>query len=85
MNCKPGDLAVIVGCHPNQKYTLGHICTIIRRSDHPQTGEPGWHFEPPVRLTDNNCTLDAYLRPLRDQPGDDETLTWAGKPVLVAA
>ena len=23
---------------------------------------------------------DRYLKPIRDQPGEDETLTWAGKP-----
>ena len=28
---------------------------------------------------------DAILRPIRDQPGDDETLTWAGKPQEVKA
>lgn len=27
---------------------------------------------------------DAYLRPIRDQPGEDETLTWAGLPKPIA-
>ena len=32
-----------------------------------------------------NIVPDSFLRPIRDNPGDDETLTWAGKPEHVAA
>lgn len=32
------------------------------------------------------CALrDSNLRPIRDQDGEDETLTWAGKPEQVTA
>ena len=32
-----------------------------------------------------NLCPDQYLRPIRDSDGEDETLTWAGKPEQVAA
>lgn len=50
--------------------------------------DDSWHVDIPIwrRLTARNYSYqepiccDATLRPIRDQPGEDETLTWAGKP-----
>jgi hypothetical protein len=69
MNCKAGDLAVIVRCTSGQEYVLGHVCTVLARADQPCTGAPGWRFEPPTRRG-HTCTLDAFMRPIRD-PGED--------------
>ncbi len=53
-------------------------------------GVPSWILETPLTTTVRSATFsrsgdvisidDSDLRPLRDAPGADETLTWAGKP-----
>jgi len=80
MNCKPGDLAVVVRArtHPD---LLGRITRCLSLA-----GPSVWHVEPmrsryisgydcggviqfDVALANDDC-----LRPLRDEPGLDETL-----------
>ena len=80
MNCKPGDLAVVVSCLKGEEACLGHICTILEMDFHPITGEVGWHFEPPTQYHGHNCTFDKHLRSIRDNPGEDESLQWAPVP-----
>jgi len=63
MNCKPGDLAIVVGPVDDEKW-LGKILRVLHLHQNPELG-PCW-------LTDCdkwNFT-DASLRPIRD-PGDD--------------
>ncbi|MBI2725418.1 MAG: hypothetical protein HYX42_04130 [Polaromonas sp.] len=94
MNCKPGDLAIVVGLGPNNN---GRIVEVVR---HAVSGETvaGFIFlakgPPPFWLIKTTGTLlqwdgdsvtervinDRFLRPIRDQPGQDETLTWAPVP-----
>jgi len=85
MNCKPGDLAVIVKTAPEGEFLLGRVVHVLRLwsanewevvLDRPITnpinGEYGLHGVAP----------DECLRPIRD-PGDDatdETLTWLDVP-----
>lgn len=38
-----------------------------------------------LRKTKFAAIQDRHLRPIRDQDGEDETLTWAGKPSEVTA
>lgn len=97
MNCKPGDLAVMV----ISTFLGGSLCNVLRPT---QIGDrdslgcvdlgldgPGWHVEllaPRWFGGQFYCKFmfyDRYLRPIRDQDGDDETLTWAGKPEKVGA
>lgn len=82
MNCKPGDLAVVV-----KGAASGNVVVCIDRFDGPWAGEP--RFEPGWRLdrllvnergSYNTYRVDSALRPIRDQPGEDETLTWADVP-----
>ncbi len=62
MNCKPGDLAIIIrGRHPGSK--------------------TGLHLGP-SGLSAVHGVPDAWMRPIRDQPGADETLEWAPVPAL---
>ncbi len=69
MNCKPGDLAVIVrSLTSSQERNLGHICRCVAPAMSPW-GEPGWRIEPPTPLGQHHA-VDVALRPLRD-PGDD--------------
>lgn len=84
MNCKPGDLAVLVRAimDPSQ---LGKIVTIVQWDS--EMG--GWTVEPPI-VTDGRpwrAVNDISLRPIRN-PGDDATdemVLIAGKPEQVTA
>lgn len=90
MNCKPGDLAVIV--RPSNPQNIGKIVRVIECKltswIDGSTGY-GWSFEGPVMfgITGVKATRinDDILRPIRDQPGQDESLTWAPKPEKVTA
>lgn len=108
MNCKPGDLAVVIGPGITPGI-VGRFVTVIRPAVMGErfpsdigtirwTGDvPAWVVEsanPLPWLASKSNRLhhmnrraigDAYLRPIRDQPGEDETLTWAGKPEGVAS
>lgn len=91
MQCKPGDLAIVVNDldHPiNNGCLLEILCRAI----------PGAHSIPAdwvarplstFRFGDRICPpgtprvvvyRDIELRPLRDSDGDDETIAWAGLP-----
>lgn len=74
-NCKPGDLAVVVRVtNEDIRPFLGRVLRCVRLS----TSRPDcWFTEP--ELTPRTAVYDGALRPIRDQPGADETLTWADK------
>ena len=83
MNCKPGDLAIVVHSHNNNH---GRIVQCIRLVDFSfQLGEfSSWMTEP--MLMNSQGVLvpipDYQLRPIRD-PGEDaqdETLQWLPVP-----
>lgn len=109
MNCKQGDLAVIVSSIVPNSPNIGKIVRVVCPSNGNKTPIGGKYAEvdgkPWVRRTDeflwfvesesNLHTMtvsgkaitfkygpfaDKNLRPLRDNDGEDETLTWAGKP-----
>lgn len=86
MNCKPGDLAVIVG---KQEDHCAHLEGKIVRVIALDPGGKHWFYEPPVlySMTYGPCVAlaDFFLRPLRGDEGEDETLQLAGKPQGVAA
>jgi hypothetical protein len=99
MNCKPGDLAVIVrgslnlgrfvevlaplGVEPewggyvwNIGTSKGQFCWLVRSAGEPLSTVAGVSFvELPI--------ADSALRPIRDQPGADETLTWKDVPAPI--
>lgn len=98
MNCKPGDLAVIIrGRTPGCKY-VGSIVEVLKVERPTSIFGLIWavKFSRPligVALRKNGEVLgvsglstvhgcpDAWLRPIRDQPGADETLRWLDVPV----
>ena len=89
MNCKPGDLAVIVRCGYRQN--IGGLVEVRSRYRCEQ-GE--WFVMALSPLMTNRGPVssmavvwmdDADLRPIRDQDGEDETFEWAGKPEGVTA
>jgi hypothetical protein len=92
MNCKPGDLAVVVGA-----YRLdGNIGGLVRvDAKYAGWDVPAWwcetlthfkaHFEVAgvdvdIKPGTRAVVADKQLRPLRDNPWKDETLEWAGLP-----
>ena len=75
MNCKPGDLAVIVNTAAwNQKY-LGRFVRIIKAGPTLPFG-PTWEVE---NLPGGLYCEDSALRPIRDQPGNESFVTKARK------
>lgn len=89
MNCKQGELAIFV------KSTAGHEGKIVRCAEYVgkkalqfPDGKieevDCWITEPQLPAwsgqTRNVFTPDDFLRPIRDNDGQDETLTWAGLP-----
>lgn len=69
MNCKKGDLAIIV-----RGDYCGHFVKCLRRYDGPwadgDPNEPGWTVEYQGSLPPFEHIADFGLRPIRD-PGDD--------------
>lgn len=80
LNCRKGDLAVVVNA-AYAKELIGSIVTCARFND--SFGWPGWEISPV--LGRYWLCHDRNLRPLRNQPGQDETLTWADVPSEVTA
>lgn len=87
MNCKPGDLAVVVGsCDISGDYLLGRIFTVTR--SFMEDGEAYWEYEGATVETPFGTLegiADDNLKPIRD-PGDDaqdETLLWLLTPTPV--
>lgn len=77
MNCKQGDLAVVVRSYNGQH---GAIVECVQLFEHPLfPGEPCWEVRPPLLL--GAWCHDDQLRPLRDNDGEDEILRLVGKPV----
>lgn len=102
LNCRPGDLAVVVGA-PYTPEMIGMIVLCDRlaidgevvdgsklRKASPNA--PSWVVHAvgnsiPMRTwcgkllhKKSRVVGDRYLRPIRDNDQDDETLTWAGLP-----
>ena len=81
MNCRPGDLAIVVKSNAGNE---GVLLDVIRQAE-----IGSWLC---IALTEGVGTIrrfmpgdqvictDSCLRPLRDNDGQDETLTWAGLP-----
>lgn len=89
-NCKAGDLAVVVNasdCEANR----GRIIRVTKLAELPGLfglaamvqGRVFWEFEGNLVCSDGDradMVDDSVLKPIRDNPGADETMTWAGKP-----
>lgn len=82
MNCKPGDLAVVIRSKCSDH--IGMLVTVVGPALIPELGM--WTIEPvkpiPCPSPFGWKCRDSSLRPIRDQPGQDETLTWAPVPAV---
>jgi hypothetical protein len=85
MNCRPGDLAIVVG-GTHSSDVVGRIVRCVRWQ--PWRGVDAWIVEPRLRedRVEGHETIvgdwvrDVCLRPIRDNDGEDEMLRIAGKP-----
>jgi len=72
MNCKPGDLVILLRAeNPAMKKYVGTIRIVVRGSDN----RPGaWYLEPPVYGGNGLLAswYDENLKPIRDQPGNEQ-------------
>lgn len=86
MNCKPGDLAVVVRSATNPE-NIGRIVRCVDMTRRRLAGSweecECWIVEPDITVY--GAIADRCLRPIRPTDGEDETLTWAGKPEQVTA
>lgn len=81
MNCKPGDLAVVVNGGQWHQEHVGKIVS-VKRLAWPNEYGPTWEYEPELWSTKWQlyvpCLEDVAIRPIRD-PGDDavdESKAW---------
>ena len=85
MNCKQGDLAVIVNTIPMFSRFIGRLVTVVELNNfRPDYFGLQWDTD----LKENGSTVvvaDRHLRPIRDNPGQDETLTWRDVPTKETA
>jgi len=67
---------------------FGWVGAIVSKAD-PYNGEPTWIVEPPLPggelIRDNKRYIGTYVKdialmPIRDLPGEDETLSWKTVP-----
>jgi hypothetical protein len=96
MNCKQGDMAVVIrSIAGNEGKIVSCLRFVPAGSFIPgtkiKTTGDGWEIDVHIRIADRNTrmilgtapwAIDCALMPIRDIPGEDETLTWAGKPKL---
>jgi hypothetical protein len=88
MNCRPNELAFIVSAEGTAceitRMLIGRIVRVTQlRQSGPYCSHPiVWEFEEPIHVTlrgrDWIVTggADSALRPIRGEPGRDETLEW---------
>ena len=77
MRCKIGDIVIITNANEKFSYLIGKITTVIAKSDLPGND---WEIEVKNKEGLNLHAPDNYLTPIRDNPGEDETLSWAPVP-----
>lgn len=84
LNCRPGDLAVVVKTLNGEQVGRVVRCVTVVGDVFFTSGlrATAWVTNPPLIGTTGMATVcpDPWLRPIRDQPGEDETLTWAPVP-----
>ena len=95
MNCKQGDLAIVVRSRIPNSPNIGKIVRCLEFVPTNSIGSFGlkrlydsWRVDTLILTVDDkgrplgysNMVSDCYLLPLRDDEGQDETITWAGKP-----
>ena len=82
LNCKPGDLAVVVSACSQYHEFIGRIVQVQRLAERDEKLLPAWHTNPVLHKAGIIVyASDCCLRPLRWANRPDEMLLRAGKPV----
>ncbi len=88
MRCKPGDLAVVI--YSRRLENIGKIVKVVGVGSH-ELGLPAWEIFCQSGLyviyrvdgshgqVKEGSSPDAWLHPIRDSDGEDETLAWKEK------
>jgi hypothetical protein len=82
LNCKQGDLAVIVRSQAGNEGKVVQCLRLVLNEYHAFPG-PRWLIDRPVPHSTQGTALtvaDCALRPLRDGEGEDEMLRLVGLP-----
>lgn len=93
LNCRADDLAYVFKVE-GQKYEflLHRFVTVRKLSFHHTNLEPVWSIDDTITMPVCpgcggthlvECIPDAWLRPVRDKPGEDETLQWKELPTKI--
>lgn len=87
MNFKPGMLVLCVGHAPGVTWCAPYVGTVRVVREASRVHDRHWLLEPPTRdeYGYEGSWHERRLVPIRDNPGEDETLTWAGRPEKVSA
>lgn len=89
LNMKVNELGIVVKSARGEQTGKIVKCVRLERNALFSNGRSAnaWETDPPLHDTKGRATIcpDEWLRPLRDSDGEDETLTWAGKPEGVTA
>ena len=92
MNCKPGMVVMVKKSKAGNEGRVGAVLRWVEAMQVPYSSgastnrHAGWLVEGRFRATDRiseepyGVFPDEWLIPLRDNDGEDQTLTWAGKP-----
>ena len=76
MNCKQGDLAIVVDTPPYAREFLGRIYTCLKQTES-ITGAPAWYVEGNTISKDGanvKAIEDMFLKPLDAPLNEDETI-----------
>lgn len=79
LKCKAGDLVIIAKALPQYSYLIGKIATCVKLEVSLLHG-PWWDLDFNVHGQVASAH-DEDLIPIRDQPGADESLSWASVPL----
>lgn len=83
MRCRAGDLAVIVSGPRMLSDCIGKVVRVLVAKKCDDRCCDIWSLETPfdaAMMVNVDHWWDDGLRPLRDRPGTDETIVWAGRP-----
>lgn len=84
MNCKPGDLAVVVRSYRGYEGRIVRCVRLVGIIDWVKVGsQPTWLVDPPFPVSDApHLIADCQLRPINNPGADaqDESLSWLPVP-----
>jgi len=82
MNCKQGDLAILIKSYAGNEGKIVRCIAHVRRDCAYEGVVDAWITEPMLTNIDGEeiPTTDHRLSPIRDNDGEDETLQWAPVP-----